>query len=189
MISLTICLNGSPETPILICVSPQWGSDQPDFRTKIRTQIQQKIGASDDANMQSLEDLSQIPHHPDFKISISHSPMLGGFALVESSKGLGFDLEVQSRVRLPTIQRMSSPEEISLAPSPAHLWSAKEAAFKSLWPAKQPLTLSEIFVLNWSEDSFEATTRKDNDVIHGRTGHIGPDDHIFAVALSLTSAP
>jgi phosphopantetheinyl transferase (holo-ACP synthase) len=67
---------------------------------------------------------------------------------------VGFDIEQIVRVQPQTAQRVcATQDEFTRAPSPAALWCAKEASFKSLKGAHQPLVLSEIEIKCWGCDS------------------------------------
>lgn len=91
--------------------------------------------------------------------SISHAPTLGGFLAVQITPDspildIGFDVEEISRVRRPVIERVcADPCELTIAPSGAALWCAKEAAFKSFRGPHQPQVISEIFIHEWRHES------------------------------------
>ncbi|MBX3016259.1 MAG: 4'-phosphopantetheinyl transferase superfamily protein [Bdellovibrionaceae bacterium] len=86
--------------------------------------------------------------------SVSHAPMRGGFVgLTEahpSALQLGFDLEDIERVTEAAAARVASPRDHSFSPlTPAHLWCAREAAFKALKGDCQPLVVSQIALTDW----------------------------------------
>ncbi len=88
--------------------------------------------------------------------SISHCPGMGGFIATSRKPGetlqLGFDIEETDRVTAAIARRVCQQEdEFQKAPSPASLWSAKEAAFKSLKGPRQPAVVSEIVIGNWQK--------------------------------------
>lgn len=111
-------------------------------RQLIRTRLSEISGMD-------LTEPSRRPHAPGLEISISHCPLAGGFALCDSQNTIGFDLEEAIRLQDSVVKRVSQVEEFAQAPSPAHLWVAKEAAFKSLAPHQQPSVLSKIAVRDW----------------------------------------
>ncbi|MGE0763527.1 MAG: hypothetical protein AB7N80_09645 [Bdellovibrionales bacterium] len=103
------------------------------------------------ANLKDVfQDLKKPPQVTGFTVSISHCPLAGGFAVAFSDEGqLGFDLENAAQVTPEIALRVSSKQELEQAPSPACLWTAKEATFKSLLGPAQPLVLSAIHLHNW----------------------------------------
>lgn len=109
--------------------SPQWGSNNPDHKEKIRAALQ----------IQHSESLIYS--------SVSHCPELGIFVL--SKLPVGVDVEISQRVSEKTIGRMATQEELGHSPTPAALWCAKEAAFKALRPFDQPSVMSRISIGSW----------------------------------------
>jgi 4'-phosphopantetheinyl transferase len=93
-----------------------------------------------------------------FDSSISHSKGLGG--LVTSRKArVGLDIEVSERVKDHIVQRVCrSQDEFNAAPTAAHLWVAKEAAFKALKGPSQPQLISEITVSDWQKSESQIET-------------------------------
>ncbi|MBX3033806.1 MAG: 4'-phosphopantetheinyl transferase superfamily protein [Bdellovibrionaceae bacterium] len=81
-------------------------------------------------------------------ISISHTRGLGGF--LSAPRACGFDVEMVSRVNEKAVARVSKPAELRSAPSPAHLWTAKEAAYKAFGSFDDVSLLSRIETVNWS---------------------------------------
>lgn len=79
--------------------------------------------------------------------SITHATERAG--VLVASRPCGFDLETIARVKEPIVARIASPDEVSEAPAPAALWTAKEAAFKALASFKQPQTVSQIRIGAW----------------------------------------
>ena len=102
-----------------------WGSANPQHKELIYAALDQAL-----------------QKNPGAFSSVSHSALDGGFAL--SAYPVGFDIEISARVSKETIARISSSEELELAPSFASLWCAKEAAFKALKTFKQPQVVSQI---------------------------------------------
>lgn len=138
---------------LAVFTSIDWASTRIEHRTYIRNGIcdalEKQFGLPHDAVLLNLE---ITPRPKNFSISVSHSPQLGGFAVAPSAIGqLGFDIEVPARVSARIAERVSNTEEIKAAPSPAHLWVAKEATFKSLFGPHQPTTIPEIRLLEWQK--------------------------------------
>jgi hypothetical protein len=110
---------------------PEWAAGA---RAQIRSALVSEIGADlSETEREALARLDLVPDPPGHSVSISHTPSLGGFVyLKQAGPRLGFDLEDIARVHTKVVSRVSTPEELSAAPSPAQLWVAKEAAFKAL---------------------------------------------------------
>lgn len=87
-------------------------------------------------------------------ISISHSSAFVAVAI--SRHNIGIDLENPLRLRPQTVQRILQKQELSLLNEEhlAHLWTAKEAAFKA-FADKGIQTLSDIY-LTHSENHWTA---------------------------------
>jgi hypothetical protein len=99
-------------------------------------------------------DLAVRPLLQTAAVSISHCPGRMGFAFSRNFQSLGFDVERISRLKRPTIERVSLKEEIKDAPQVEGLWVAKEATFKALsnYDSRfSDLTLSQIKIQSWSE--------------------------------------
>jgi hypothetical protein len=93
-------------------------------------------------------DLNHRPSLPDWSISVSHSPVYGGWVAIERPWQIGFDLESLPRIQPATVARIAAPDEIAASPDTRFLWSAKEAYFKAL-ETYQPLTISELKIGEW----------------------------------------
>ena len=90
--------------------------------------------------------------NPLAAISISHCPSLGGF-IFSFDKGffLGLDVELAYRLTDKLLSRISTKEELKMAPGAAFLWTAKEAGFKcasSLEKATK-LLISQCLISQW----------------------------------------
>lgn len=81
-------------------------------------------------------------------VSLSHG---AGFGLWGTSDAAcGVDLEKDDRVRNAVVARVSSADELKLAPSAVLLWTAKEAAFKCASNhGLLPEVLSQIEIISW----------------------------------------
>jgi len=95
-------------------------------------------------------DLHQIPNSNKLGVSISHTQMYGGFILSSKYLKIGLDLEFVDRIRPEIVQRVSTKNEVLMAPDAYRLWTAKEASFKAHYP-KNPEVLSKIQIENWQQ--------------------------------------
>lgn len=160
---MTQLLNLLQLDPAHIEVRPEWNSQTPNCRTLLRQALWQKAKSqrpelTNDHQIKT-QDLNRVPQFPGLSSSIAHCPLAGGFVLSASPQAqLGFDLEDETRAQPQVVLRMSSPQELSQAPGPAHLWVAKEATFKSLLGPLQPQVLSQIVIVDWRAQSDEAWT-------------------------------
>ena len=110
----------------------KWASTYVDHRLNIRRHLYKKT------KLKSVLDLDQIPKTLQLKedpenfkyVSISHSPVLGGFVL--SSKQIGFDIEQNQRLSPSLLQRISNQVERQMLPSKlqSSIWTIKESVYK-----------------------------------------------------------
>ncbi len=135
-----------------IALRPTWGSEHPDFRESLHGELKKRMAKA----------------YPFSDSSISHCRSMGGFAFTTFDSDhvlqIGFDIEEDTRVRPEIARRVCMTEdEFARAPSPASLWTAKEAAFKCLKGPKQPLVVSDLEVTNWQThgSQYETATLKD----------------------------
>ena len=150
-VSLTPSLN--------IIVNEKYGSHAADFRQNLTNDIPK-----------------------DFEYSISHTQGLGGFAILHPARKIGFDLEPMNRVTAKVATRIAfAPDEASQAPSPGHLWVAKEAAFKALRGPKQPQVLSALKVSGWQRPS--KNSKSTFETFHLETPNISPDNDSIGVTF------
>ena len=120
----------------------RWGAGQPEFRVQIRTALAEALPDAD------CKDL-QIPPRPrTHSVSISHTQNLGGWMSVPRPLQVGWDVEVQTRIKHHVIERISTAEELSLSPQPTFLWPTKESFYKAL-EDDQPLTITELTIDTW----------------------------------------
>ena len=75
------------------------------------------------------------------------------FVLSQKCHGLGVDIEEFARITPAAVARISKAEELDLAPHAAHLWAAKEAAFKTLALTQQPSVISKVTIFDWQPTS------------------------------------
>ncbi len=112
-----------------LSVSEQFGSLATDHRDKIR-----RATAS----------------HSAWKSSVSHCRAAGGFVSFTKDQHCGFDIEEIDRVSDHVVKRICREEsEFTSAPGAALLWSAKEAAYKSLRDLQQPPAISAVLIYDW----------------------------------------
>ncbi len=103
---------------------------------------------------------------------------------------IGFDLEVISRVTPALAKRVCSSEaEFTRSPNAAALWTAKEAAFKSLKGPLQPQVASDLEITGWKSNSrfeifeFKVGSKSQNTPNLRACGvSWSKNDHQFAVA-------
>lgn len=126
-------------------VSADWGSRNFGHRSSIRSAIYERSGES------SVLDLEFPPRLSRGFVSISHSPSFGGFLFGPSP--LGLDIEDREQIRPNVVARLADWEEFVLAPTAGHLWTAKEAIFKTLLGVRQPKTLAPVRV-GWLDERF-----------------------------------
>ncbi|MGZ5278452.1 MAG: 4'-phosphopantetheinyl transferase superfamily protein [Pseudobdellovibrionaceae bacterium] len=130
-----------------IVLRPDWGSQNPNYRESLHGELKKRMAKA----------------YPFSDSSISHCPTMGGFAFTMFDSNhvlqIGFDIEEDSRVRVETARRICHiAAEYEAAPSPASLWTAKEAAYKCLKGSKQPAILSHVEVTNWQTVSSQYET-------------------------------
>ncbi|MBK9324433.1 MAG: 4'-phosphopantetheinyl transferase superfamily protein [Bdellovibrionaceae bacterium] len=149
-----------------IYLSSVGGSLHPDYRNEIRSAIEQTL-----TEKKSAEKVYY---------STSHARAIGGFAL--SNRPIGFDIEAQDRVQNNTISRVSQNSEVSEAPTHTHLWTAKEAAYKSLAKFSQPTVISSIQIGQWTQTNhFKLTNESSFGAPEGCGITWTFDSHICAV--------
>lgn len=132
-----------------IFLNPAWGNNRGLLREALRLALQDETWAAfvSTEELAAVLDLNHVPHFSQISVSISHTASLGGFAI--SQRPVGFDLEAQSRISDRAVRRVSSDAEVAAAPSPAHLWVAKEAAYKALRHGQQPAVISDVEMVGW----------------------------------------
>lgn len=128
-----------------LVTSVSWASDRPQYRLLLRQAIQSQLKVKED----SMLNLEKLPELPNGFVSISHSQKVGGYVFSQKNK-VGLDIESAARVSNKIVQRVSSDDELKLAPGPSHLWCAKEALFKSLRGDHQPQIISAVQFSQWN---------------------------------------
>lgn len=169
-------------TDLTVSVRREWGAENPDHRPRIHGALEAFRAAT-----------------PDLLTSISHAPGLGGWAAARTFKqvlagagapprGLGFDLEKSARVTEALVRRVCRvPGEFEQAPSPAALWTAKEAAYKSLRGPDQPTLASEIEIVSWGTlsrfETFTASFRRNPTGLKIRGVSWSQDEYRLSLAV------
>lgn len=152
----------------------EWGSDNPEHRSLLHAERDKLMALTPDK----------------LYSSISHTKGMGLLAL--STKPLGVDVEVISRVHEGVVTRISNPKEMGAAPSLSALWTAKEAAFKATREYKQPSVLSDISVGDWKNiesqvETFSLLNHRTHGLLSGERGaclKISPHCFGFFIAHS-----
>lgn len=146
---------------IQLRLSEEWGSKNEDHRLQLRQNLGwhlcDKTSLTFDTDKSSIStyaDLARRPTHPNFSISISHCPSLGGFGMCPANYYIGLDIEESNRVTSSVAARVANQDEFHLAP-PSHLWCAKEASFKALQQAFKIKVLSDITTRDWTFDRYQ----------------------------------
>lgn len=114
-----------------------------------------------DGDLQKSTEFSVFAKNQKFSFqSKSHAPGLAGFIQTQDRLlGLGFDIEKTERVTAEVAARIcQNPKEFSQAPSPASLWTAKEATYKALRGPAQPQTVSQVCLENWQKHDSQFET-------------------------------
>lgn len=137
-----------------LVINSQWNSEAKDHRDQVREHLVYTLTRHEPppepAELERLRDLSQPPHLVGFSISISHCKKAGGVMWIKDPHfQVGLDMEDRLRVSAKVVARVSEAKEMSRAPHPALIWTAKEATFKSLLGVSQPRIVSDIQIDTW----------------------------------------
>ncbi len=120
------------------------------LRKNMLSQIQKKVTNLSNEQKKLLLTPGVPPHLPSRSLSLSHCFGLGGMIISESAQpSISFDLEQKNRIKAKTVAYISQEEELSQAPNPATLWSAKEAVFKSLNKFVIQAYMKQIIIFSW----------------------------------------
>lgn len=138
------------EPSLQLELSNQWRmTSAAGFRGEIRAALKRRLLEQGYSLNQTILDLAQVPSSEQVSISISHCPLLGGFALVRKPIQVGLDVEQRDRIKPRIVKRVSTAEEVSNAPFLDFLWVAKESVFKACLGICQPAVISDIRVFDW----------------------------------------
>lgn len=134
-----------------LVVSEKWRSGKTvEFRQLLRDSLASKLAMlAPSKDPSSVRELSHLPEHPLFEISISHCRAMGGYVLVPKPHCVGFDIEEIARVKETVAERVTNAKDTK-APSAAHAWAAKEAIYKCLNSSHQPEVIADIAVHSWT---------------------------------------
>ena len=160
----TVEQNSSRLNCNLLCHLIPFNKNILEQRKKLREQLIQKIESIKKLSLeqkQSLLTLNTPPQVPFVSLSLSHCALAGGFIISPSAHlSLGFDLEQNGRAKEKTVLRISNQDELNQSPSASFLWSAKEAAYKSLSQYQNHTHIKQIAVFNWHHVPSERETTK-----------------------------
>lgn len=118
-------------------------------RSFLRMQLSTKLQESGYTTSADLLDLLKIPQHKELSLSLSHCKEYSALAWCLKPKTLGIDIEDLLRLKKETVSRVSTSEEMSLAPRYDLLWPCKEAVFKSLSPSQNVKVLGNVEIFDW----------------------------------------
>lgn len=139
------------ETEVFINVKSEWSSDHEDYRNIIRENLYHDISKLCSVSKKEFEDLSKIPTHSEYGISISHCRTYGGYTFVKKPHVIGFDVECLNRVTSKIVNRISNPNDsFDTVVNPAFVWVAKEAAFKAIQHSVPVKVIQEIVLHSWN---------------------------------------
>lgn len=124
---------------LIITATPAMAAVEPRHRDNIRTALINHLATHTAPNrngpdLTHLADLTRRPRLDGWAISISHCPLIGGFALAPGSFGLGIDFEITNRVSAKAAMRIATTEaerKIAAASNATAFWAAKESAIKA----------------------------------------------------------
>ncbi len=130
---------------------PEIHSNLTDHRSLLRKQavtLLRPFGISkkDETNLLNLDSPPLITKGA---VSLSHSPEGSVVFYSESSKNIGVDIEIKTRISESVLKRVSSKEEFSNHPPSFDLFTSKEACWKALNDKYDLPTLSHIETFNW----------------------------------------
>jgi hypothetical protein len=134
---------------LIFQLDPGWGSVATNNRQLIRESIAQHFSKHYPDTQIEVADLAKRPAVSDWSLSVSHAKELGGWLATPAPNRTGLDIESEARLTAAPVERISTPEEIKLAPNIKFLWCAKEAAFKAL-REKQPVVVSRMNIQSWT---------------------------------------
>lgn len=170
-----------------IFLSKNLGAEKANYRYLLRESILNNIESSLNIDTKGILDLERIPKIEGYALSISHAQKIGGFALSENSKSIGFDIEETERISKDTVLRICAADE--KFPSHDFMWVAKEAAFKAIGNGvltPKPSVVSEVKITDWQRVDIDAFTFKFNLGV-GKVWHL--DGYTLGIAKCMDSNP
>lgn len=139
-------------TELELVLSDNWSNDNPTHRQQIREHLLNLSDKELRHHHESLSNLGQVPDLSTLSMSISHCHGMGGYALTKRPFQIGFDIEETTRMNPQVVRRVcEEASEVEAAPSPAHLWVAKESSFKALLGVQQPSVIGDITIVEWKD--------------------------------------
>lgn len=139
------------DSQLCIRIKEEWSSCHEDYRLRIRENLYQDMVQLSEVSRREFEDLSRIPQHEDFHISISHCRTFGGYTYIPKSYIIGFDVECLNRVTTKIINRIKNPKDnFETVVNPAFVWVAKEAAFKAIQNLAHINVIQEVIIHSWN---------------------------------------
>ncbi len=172
-----------------VVLNSEWSSRNASYREKIRKAIAHWLGERCGRDISSVADLATLPEADGYSLSVSHCKETGGFAVSSDRQFLGFDVEVNRRLKGVRFHLVSFEEgEWREAPTSAAFWTGKEAAFKCLKGPEQPAGLKDLRVGRWASiesnvHRFEVTRVGSRDV-RGMRGLVVDDGELsYAVCV------
>lgn len=163
-----------------IHLRPSWGSQHPGHREDLHGELKKLMAKA----------------YPFSDSSISHCPGMGGFAFTQFDANhvlqIGFDIEEIERIKPEIAKRIcQTAAEFENSPSPASLWTAKEAAFKSLKGSKQPPVVSRLELTNWQtvDSQYETVTvQNPNQFNYARIQGVVVKKHPYSLTFFVAEA-
>ncbi|MBY0315383.1 MAG: 4'-phosphopantetheinyl transferase superfamily protein [Bdellovibrionales bacterium] len=124
------------------------GSDtHPNYRLQVRQLFSECLRTHRHLVPEQMNDLSFRPRHDNLSLSVSHSLNASAFGWCDKPSQIGVDIEVIERLSAQVLKRVCSREELEACPYVPHLWTAKEAVFKSLQTENN--VISNVEILDW----------------------------------------
>lgn len=139
--------NQIPVATLNLHLSKKFGASEKNHRLDIRQDIVDRYGSF--LTKDEIENTLNLELRPTSKnifFSISHCSALGGYAVCDQK--IGFDIEEKIKIKKPIVSRVSSLNEMKLAPQYEYLWVAKEALFKVHQETK---LISNINIEDWAK--------------------------------------
>jgi 4'-phosphopantetheinyl transferase EntD len=124
-------------------------SRYPEYRQLLRQHLFDALSQEGLNPSADLLDTKKRPEHPELNISLSHGPEHSLLAWIPKTHQVGVDIEALDRLSDKIIERVASSAEVAKSPQSSYLWSAKEAAFKALFPAFN--VVSSVEIIDWTE--------------------------------------